>query len=40
MAAMSIRANKITIVEGVAERGKAIYTARNDGALKANTMYI
>ncbi len=37
---MSIRANKITIVEGVAERGKAIYTARYDGALKANTMYI
>jgi len=40
MVAMSIRANKITIVEGAAKRGTAIYTARNDGALKANTMYI
>lgn len=40
MVAMSIRANKITIVEGTAKRGTAIYTARNDGALKANTMYI
>lgn len=40
MVAMAIRANKIMIVEGVAERGKAIYTARDDGALKANTMYI
>lgn len=40
MAAYSIKSNAITIVEGYADPGKAIYTAKNDGALRANTMYI
>ena len=40
MAAYNIKANTIAIVEGNADPGKAIYTARNDGALRANTMYI
>lgn len=39
-AAFSIKSNTINIVEGNADPGKAIYTARNDGALRANTMYI
>ena len=38
--AYSIKSNVISIVEGNADPGKAIYTAKNDGALRANTMYI
>lgn len=40
LVAMSIKANKITIVEGGAIRGNAVYTAKDDGPRKANTMYI
>lgn len=40
MAAYGIKSNAISIVEGNADPGKAIYTAKNDGALRANTLYI
>lgn len=40
MVAEHIRTKKISIVEGIADAGTAIYTARNDGNLLANTLYI
>lgn len=38
--AAQINAQKISIVEGVADPGTAIYTAKDDGNLKANTFYL
>lgn len=38
--AMLIKANKITVIEGIADPGTAIYTAKDDGNLKADTFYI
>jgi len=40
MVAEHVKTKKISIVEGIADPGTAIYTARDDGNLKANTMYI
>ena len=40
MVAQSMVANKIAIVEGTADPGEAIYTARDDANMNANTMYI
>ena len=40
MVAENIKTNNISIVEGNAKSGEAVYTARNDGNRLANTLYI
>lgn len=39
LVASLIKSKHISIVEGVADPGSAIYTAKNDGNLNANTFY-